>query len=292
MNLDQFEGSLQFCLSENQDSTDVVPEKCTEKLVDLVFVLATKLDLNVNDMRELLENSMKENCQKFEELTNKLRVEVDNLSEKIKQLEAENRGQNERLTLLETEASQAGAKHEGLQSDVTDLRNDYNHLVIDDHGARLSSLEAGHQDLKENISQLNRENVEKFGEMILNLESMEGKLSDKIEESGHSLEVAWKKREEENNVMVAQSLTGVDARLEVDNRRLFELESRAEDSANKSREYQQNNDQKIEMMNNIMLRLESYYYLNIVKILLFAAIRKILKNYKKISQAAKRSLKT
>ena len=254
--------------------------------------MATKLDLNVNDMRELLENSMKENCQKFEELTNKLRVEVDNLREKINQLEAENRGQNERLTLLETEASQAGAKHEGLQSDVTDLRHDYNHLVIEDHGARLSSLEAGHQDLKENISQLNRENVEKFGEMVLNFESMEGKLIDKIEESRHSLEVAWKKREEENNVMVAQSLTGVDARLEVDNRRLSKLESTAEDSANKSREYQQNNDQKIEMMNNILLRLESYYYLNVVKILLFAAIRKILKNYKKILQAAKRSLKT
>ena len=68
--------------------------------MDLVFVLATKLDLNVNDMREMLENSMKENCKKFDDLSNKLGVEVTDLSEKITKLEEENRAQTERIRQL------------------------------------------------------------------------------------------------------------------------------------------------------------------------------------------------
>ena len=77
--------------------------------MDLVFVLATKLDLNVNDMRELLENSMKENCQKFDDLSSKLKAEVEDLSEKISRLEEENRAQTERICRLESESSSAAA---------------------------------------------------------------------------------------------------------------------------------------------------------------------------------------
>ena len=219
-----------------------------------MFVLATKLDLNVNDMRELLENSMKENCQKFEELTNKLRMEVDHLSEKINELEAENRGQNERLKILETEASQAAVKHDGLQSDLTCLRDDYDRLVVEEYGARLTSREGGHHHLKENLSQQNKENIDKLGEMVLNMEDMKKKLIWTMGETGKSLEAAWREREEENKAWLAKSFAGVDGRLEEDDKRLSELTNRVEDNTNQSREYQQNNDEKITMMNDILLR--------------------------------------
>ena len=78
--------------------------------MDLVFVLATKLDLNVNDMREMLENSMKENCQKFDDLSSKLGAEVEDLTEKIRKLEEENKAQTERISRLEGGICSAAAR--------------------------------------------------------------------------------------------------------------------------------------------------------------------------------------
>ena len=185
-----------------------MPEKCTEKLVDLVFVLATKLDLNVNDMRELLDNSMKENCQKFEELAGRLREEVGHLSEKISRLEEENRGQNERLLTLETEARLAAAKHGGLEADFTSLRDDYNSLVVEEYGARLTSLEGGQRDLYQKFSEQNKENIERFGETISRIENTEIQLVRQMEDTGKSLESAWNKKDEENKAELAESGAG------------------------------------------------------------------------------------
>ena len=77
-----------------------MPERCTEKLVDLVFVLATKLDINVNDMRTMLDNNTKENLEKFESVHTKQEENLETLNNKICQLEEENANQNEKLLLL------------------------------------------------------------------------------------------------------------------------------------------------------------------------------------------------
>ena len=55
-------------------------------MVDLVFVLATKLDLNVNDMRELLDASVKETAARFEVVTNKMTDNFQSLSEQLERL--------------------------------------------------------------------------------------------------------------------------------------------------------------------------------------------------------------
>ena len=232
-----------------------MPEKCTEKLVDLVFVLATKLDLNVNDMRELLDNSMKENCQKFEELAGRLREEVGHLSEKISRLEEENRGQNERLLTLETEARLAAAKHGGLEADFTSLRDDYNSLVVEEYGARLTSLEGGQRDLYQKFSEQNKENIERFGETISRIENTEIQLVRQMEDTGKSLESAWNKKDEENKAELAERLAGVHLRLEEDERKLSQLRDTVHADSGKAGEYQRNNDQKIKILNDILMRL-------------------------------------
>ena len=55
-------------------------------MVDLVFVLATKLDLNVNDMRELLDGSVKETAARFEVVTTKMSDNFQSLSEQLEKL--------------------------------------------------------------------------------------------------------------------------------------------------------------------------------------------------------------
>ena len=54
--------------------------------MDLVFVLATKLDLNVNDMRELLDASVKETAARFEVVTTKITDNHQSLSEQLERL--------------------------------------------------------------------------------------------------------------------------------------------------------------------------------------------------------------
>ena len=54
--------------------------------MDLVFVLATKLDLNVNDMRELLDGSVKETAARFEVVTAKMTDNFQSLSEQLERL--------------------------------------------------------------------------------------------------------------------------------------------------------------------------------------------------------------
>ena len=54
--------------------------------MDLVFVLATKLDLNVNDMRELLDGSVKETAARFEVVTTKITDNHQSLSEQLERL--------------------------------------------------------------------------------------------------------------------------------------------------------------------------------------------------------------
>ena len=54
--------------------------------MDLVFVLATKLDLNVNDMRELLDGSVKETAARFEVVTTKMSDNHQSLSEQLERL--------------------------------------------------------------------------------------------------------------------------------------------------------------------------------------------------------------
>ena len=95
----------------------------TEKLVDLVFVLATKLDLNVNDMRSLLLKHSKENSEHFEAITNKEEENLKSLNDKIENLNKENRRLRERSDDLER-------AHEETRIINKNLKGEYKTIYI------------------------------------------------------------------------------------------------------------------------------------------------------------------
>ena len=97
---------------------DVEVQHSTEKLVDLVFVLATKLDLNVNDMRSLLLKHSKENSEHFEAIRNKEEENLKSLNDKIENLNKENSKQRERIDDLEK-------AHEDARIINRNLRGEY-----------------------------------------------------------------------------------------------------------------------------------------------------------------------
>ena len=51
-------------LVPNEEET--AAERCSEKLVDLVVLLTTKLDNNVEDLRKELTDNINENIERFE----------------------------------------------------------------------------------------------------------------------------------------------------------------------------------------------------------------------------------
>ena len=94
-------------------------------MVDLVFVLATKLDLNVNDMRSLLNNNAKQNMEQFEAINNKQDEDIETLNKKIDNLRKENRQQRERFTNLADQHENTLAMYNKLKGNFICFPNFY-----------------------------------------------------------------------------------------------------------------------------------------------------------------------
>ena len=90
-------------------------ERSTEKLVDLVFVLATKLDINVNDMRALLNNNAKQNFEHFEAINNKQEENFQILTNKIEKLREDNRNKIKKIEMLTDDHDNTLLMHNQLQ---------------------------------------------------------------------------------------------------------------------------------------------------------------------------------
>ena len=97
---------------------DTEPERSTEKLVDLVFMLATKLDLNVNDMRSLLNNNAKQNIERFTDIDNKQEEDVELLNKKLAKLKEENKNQSENIAKLSSHHENTLLMHNKLQGKI------------------------------------------------------------------------------------------------------------------------------------------------------------------------------
>ena len=123
--------------SPTLNPNEEVPERCTEKLVDLVFVLATKLDLNVNDMRETLESTIKEHLCKFETSNNKIDDNHQSLLKEIEDLKNENNLQNEKIIKLSQNHEIATKNFNELLSDFSKLNGNYQATVVQNHGQRI-----------------------------------------------------------------------------------------------------------------------------------------------------------
>ena len=260
--------------------------------MDLVFVLATKLDLNVNDMREMLENSMKENCQKFDDLSSKLKVEVEDLSEKIRKLQEENKAQTERISQLETESRRASSEHNALQTEVSALSENFSLVVLTQHGTRLAELEDSQQELEARLAQSNMENINTHGQTVARMEAVERELGRKVEDTAQSLTTAWAMKDEDNRAALAESLAGLNDRLESEERRLSELSNTVETQIQLTGEYQQSNDNKIKGLNDIIMRFVLNTTVRLLRdIFIFAATQKISGSLSKTFPTTKTLLK-
>ena len=65
-------------LVPNEEET--AAERCSEKLVDLVVLLTTKLDNNVEDLRKELTDNINENIERFERVQQQQEEEYGNKS--------------------------------------------------------------------------------------------------------------------------------------------------------------------------------------------------------------------
>ena len=68
-------------LVPNEEET--AAERCSEKLVDLVVLLTTKLDNNVEDLRKELTDNINENIERFERVQQQQEEEYGEWGEKI-----------------------------------------------------------------------------------------------------------------------------------------------------------------------------------------------------------------
>ena len=91
-----------------------------------MFVLATKLDLNVNDMRSLLNNNAKQNMEQFDAINNKQDEDVETLNKKIENLKEENRRQSERFSNLTVQHDNTLAMHNKLKGNFIKFSKIFN----------------------------------------------------------------------------------------------------------------------------------------------------------------------
>ena len=89
-------------------------ERCSEKLVDLVVLLTTKLDNNVEDLRKELTDNINENIERFEKVQQQQEEEYGKLCLQLQLCNEENERLNKMLENLTKDHNQTLQKHENL----------------------------------------------------------------------------------------------------------------------------------------------------------------------------------
>ena len=79
----------------NEEET--AAERCSEKLVDLVVLLTTKLDNNVEDLRKELTDNINENIERFEKVQQQQEEEYGKLCLQLQLCNEENDRLNKML---------------------------------------------------------------------------------------------------------------------------------------------------------------------------------------------------
>lgn len=231
-----------------------VPERCTEKLVDLVFVLATKLDLNVNDMRELLDTSLKEHTIKFETITNQINDNFQNLNNEIEKLKSENQAQNDTIAEMKENHRQAVDNHDKLQADFTKLNDDYQTRVVQDHGERVKTSENNISKLEENLAKLKKDCIKDFENSIKKIESMEIDLLNKMEAHGKSQNSKWLRQNQETEEKMCKTIETVNSRLDDHDVKILKLNEETHQARADFLKYKEDNDNVINEIKDALAR--------------------------------------
>ena len=245
---------MSYLSSGEVNAIDEIPERCTEKLVDLVFVLATKLDLNVNDMRELLENSLKEQAQKFENISNKVNDNFQMLNNEIDKLKIENQQQNDKIAELTKDQENDRGNHCKLRENFDKLNVDYEETVKTDFSQRIHTAESNIAQLEDNVAKLKKDCLSDFEKSVTRMEGMEIDILNKMEANGKSLNSNWVKKNEENEEKIKKTIRTVNEKLENHDVKILNHQEQLNLSEKSFTEYQEYNDEKVERINKILIR--------------------------------------
>ena len=222
--------------------------------MDLVFVLATKLDLNVNDMRELLDNSLKDNSLQFESMTNKMNDNFQQLNSEIEKLKNENKHQNETIEHMKEQHRVAVNNHEKLQESFTKLSEDYQTRVVDNHGDRLKNAELNIVKLEENVGKLKKDCIDDFEKSVKKIENMEIDLLNKMEAHGKSQNSKWMKQSLDTEEKTNKSFRSVTTRLDDHDVRIINLKDEVKHNKEDFVRYQEENNNTIKNIQEALAR--------------------------------------
>ena len=218
-----------------------------------MFVLATKLDLNVNDMRELMESSLKDQALKFESMTNKVNDNFQTLNNEINKLKEENRIQNEKISQLSSNHEIASKDHLNLFNNFNLLNADYNKTVVEDHGTRMNKAESCVSNLEDNVARLRKEMKTQHDSSVQKMESLETDILDKMEANGKSLDSKWMKRNEDLEDKRNKSELAIHEKLDEHDSTLAKLNENVAQNNQTFLEYKDSNDGHIKEINDILL---------------------------------------
>ena len=218
-----------------------------------MFVLATKLDLNVNDMRELMESSLKDHALKFESMTNKVNDNFQTLNNEIDKLKEENRLQNEKISQLSSNHEIASKDHLNLFNNFNLLNADYTKTVVEDHGARLNQAESCLSNLEDNVSRLRKEMKTEHDHSVKKMESLETDILDKMEANGKSLDCKWLRRNEEMEDRRNKSESTINGKLNEHGSRITMLDEKVAQDSKTFLDYKDLNEGNIREIKDILL---------------------------------------
>ena len=217
-----------------------------------MFVLATKLDLNVNDMRELMESSLKDQALKYEAMTNKVNENFQTLNNEIDKLKEENRLQNEKISQLSSNHEIASKDHLNLFNNFNLLNADYNKTVVEDHGTRLNKAESCLSNLEDNVSRLRKEMKTEHEQSVQKMESLETDILDKMEANGKSLDCKWLKRNDDMEEKRNKSETAIRDKLDAHQSGIEKLSEKVTQNNKTFLEYQNLNEGNIMEIKDIL----------------------------------------
>ena len=134
---------------------------CSEKLVDLVFILATKLDRNVDDMRSQLQESAASTEEKFSRLDGLASEQAEACSQQKNESSEERVALQKRLEDLQQHQEELLLRHQELVTRFDELKQSYDTVVnshdkvLEKQTKNISKLEgrAGEQEKKQEQQQ-------------------------------------------------------------------------------------------------------------------------------------------
>ena len=197
---------------------------------------------------------MKEQAQKFENISNKVNDNFQMLNNEIEKLKIENQQQNDKLAQLTKDQENDRDNHNRLKEKFERLNFDYEDTVKTDFNHRIHTAESSLAQLEENVSKLKKDCLADFEKSVTRMEGMEIDILNKMEANGKSLNSKWMKKNEESEERINKGIRTVNEKLENHDVKILNHQEQLNLSEKSFTEYQEQNDEKVANINQILIR--------------------------------------